>query len=265
MSRKKLGELLLEAGVIDETSLRAGLHEQQRGGGSLGRRLIDMRLIEERDLVDALSRQLACPTVDLDQVQIPRAVLDLVPGEFAEQHGVIPIAQQMQFLDLAMADVTNAGVVDALRVRTRLNIRPYIAGPRAIERAIARHYNRGVGAGIAHMPGGELQIETEPLPRRTARLSAAPPPGPSGATPAAHGAATLPSEGMRPFPRQSQRTEAQPDPAERLTRDLAALQERVAVLEANLGRDEEVLRRILALLVDKDVATREEILERIRG
>src|SRR5205823_4284817 len=100
MARKKIGEILIEEGVLDETRLRAALVEQQRWGGPLGRLLVDMKLIDERTLVDALSRQLHIPQVDLDAIEIPRAVMDLVPGELAEQHSVMPFGQPMKFLDL---------------------------------------------------------------------------------------------------------------------------------------------------------------------
>ena len=61
MARKKLGEILIEAGLLDETQLRVALGEQKRWGGTIGRVLIDMRIVEENALVAALSRQLTRP------------------------------------------------------------------------------------------------------------------------------------------------------------------------------------------------------------
>ena len=54
----------------------------------------------------------------------------------------------MKFLDVAMAEPTNLGIIDELRIRTQLNIRPYLAGPKMIERAIAKHYRRGFGRAL---------------------------------------------------------------------------------------------------------------------
>ncbi|MBZ0238481.1 MAG: hypothetical protein K8M05_39575, partial [Deltaproteobacteria bacterium] len=144
MARKRLGEILIEAGLIDETGLRAALIEQRRYGGPLGRVLVDMRMVGEEDLVQALSKQLAVPLVDLDTLEIPQAVLDLVSADQAEAQGVIPFAQPMKFLDVAMIDPTNLTIVDELRIKTHLNVRTYLAGPKAIERALARFYHRGV-------------------------------------------------------------------------------------------------------------------------
>src|SRR6185295_13691470 len=154
MARKKLGEMLVEAGVITEQSLRAALGEQRRWGGTLGRSLIEMKLVSEPELVGVLAKQLNLPTIDLDKADIPQAVLDLVPGELAQQHNLVPFAQPMKFLDVAMADPTNIGVLDELRIRTQLNIRPYLAGPKMIERALAKHYRRG----FTGLRRGEVEV-----------------------------------------------------------------------------------------------------------
>src|SRR5215470_11128253 len=122
MARKRLGEILVEAGVLADAQLRAALAEQRRWGGPLGRILVDMKLISEEAMVAALSHQLNFPSVNLDQVKVDRSVLELAPGELAEQMGVIPFAQQGKFLDVAMADPTNLGIIDELRIRTRLNV-----------------------------------------------------------------------------------------------------------------------------------------------
>ena len=106
MARKKLGELLVQAGIISETSLRAALAEQRRWGGTLGRTLIEMKMLREDDLVNTLSNQLGIQAVDLDAMAIPANILAFVPGELAQQWSLVPFAQPMKFLDVAMSDPT---------------------------------------------------------------------------------------------------------------------------------------------------------------
>lgn len=243
MARKKLGEMLVEAGVLSEQGLRHALGEQRRWGGTLGRTVVDMKLVSEADLVRVLAQQLSLPTVDLEHLDIHPSVLELVPADFAQEHALVPFAQPMKFLDVAMADPTNLGVLEELRIRTQLNIRPYLAGPRMIEKALGTHY--GVGfARFASRPEVAIPIdvgETVPPPRsrhdtgRVVRGGLLEPLAP--ARPAAPAARDL---------------------------EIEALQSRMSTLEALVQRDEEVLRKLLALLVEKGVATREEILERIR-
>jgi hypothetical protein len=346
MPRKKLGEILIQAGVIDENKLRSALAEQARWGGPLGRILVDMRIISEEALVQALSHQLNFPAIKIDEKKIPQQALDLVSVELCEQHGLIPFAISNKFLDVAMADPTNLGIIDELRIRTRLNVRAYLAGPKSIERAIAAHYrgqalpnrepqaqfeglqmldleaNPGGSRGAARRDpfglsignladtvhgssgSGAGAVPAIPAPpsllagppygdggpgaptaamspagssgtRQRAAVSGPPPatlppgvfdtPMAPGSGYAGHGAAPPPVPGSRP----SSGVHLAPlvpegqDPAEQ-RRELLALQQRMHQLEALIARDEDVIRKLMGLLIQKGLCTRDEILERIK-
>ncbi len=266
MARKKLGQMLVEAGVIDEASVRAALGEQQRWGGSLGRALIEMRLIDEPTLIATLSSQLNFPTVDLDQVVIPRSVIDLVAGETCERHSIIPFAQPFKFLDVAMAEPTNLGIIDELRIRTQLNVRTYLAGPKMLERALRKYYGRGMAWGgeastgqsgafeVTHSGGGRVT--------RTRADSGGPLDAPAAPPPVRSRPPTMSNYAPLPDPDLSL-GRARIDRDRERDAEIAALQGRLSRLEAMVARDEDVLRKLMALLVDKELATREEILERI--
>ncbi|MGE5181893.1 MAG: hypothetical protein ACM31C_07515 [Acidobacteriota bacterium] len=248
--------MLVEAGVLSESGLRMALNEQKRWGGTLGRTVVDMKLVSEAELVRVLAQQLNLPTIDLDSRDIHKTVLDLIPADVAEEHTLVPFAQPMKFLDVAMAEPTNLGVIDELRIRTQLNIRPYLAGPKMIERAIGKFYGRGFAR---HQARPDIVVD-DYRPRRVE--------APPVAAPVADGLRTFP---RRPDPSMIPDTVGPPPisigpPGRDATRDaeIDALQERLSSLEALVARDEEVLRKLLALLVEKGVASREEILERIR-
>ena len=233
MARKRIGEILVQAGVLDNAALRAALAEQRRWGGQLGRVLIDMKLVSEEALVRALSHQLNFPTVDLDQLDVPDATLELVPGDLAEQHSLIPFNLDGKFLDVAMSDPTNLGIIDELRIRTQLNVRPYLAGPKMIERALGRLYHLGP----ATIPHDIRSAQRQGNPASSLELAA-------------------------PISNPNRAPASQPSVDH--TAEIRSLQERISQLEALVSRDEDVLRKLLGLLVEKGVATREEILERIR-
>jgi type IV pilus assembly protein PilB len=254
MARKKLGEMLVEAGVLTDSGLRLALGEQKRWGGTLGRTLVEMKLLSEPELVRVLAAQLNLPTIELDHRDIHQTVLDLVPGDFARENTLVPFAQPMKFLDVAMADPTNVGVIDELRIRTQLNIRPYLAGPKMIERALGKFYGVRFHGRVVR-PEIAIPIDTGDMVGDVAghdRL-VEPPKKP------VRGMLRAPTPVLDPFGDDS-------GPPMLGTRDaeIDALQERLSALEALVARDEEVLRKLLALLVEKRVATRDEILERIR-
>lgn len=271
MARKRIGEILVEAGLIDEDGLRAALVEQRRRGGPLGRALVDMKLVPEETLVVALSRQLAVPTVDLDALeQIPQNVIELIPGELAETHGLMPFAQPMKFLDVAMSDPNNLHIIDELRVRTHLNVRAHLAGPKAIERAIARYYGRGIartGGAAARRRDtlnvpvtgdtGEMELVSSFDPSASRNIATGLNP-PSTQSRARISAGTVQGT-QAPAPLATPGGARGPSFA-----DLAALQERIANLEALVRRDEDVLKKLMALLIEKGVATRDEIVDRLR-
>ena len=187
----------------------------------------------------------------------------------------------MKFLDIAMSDPTNLSLVDELRVKTHLNVRTYLAGPKAIERALSRFYGKGI-VGARAASGGRRSrdsVELDSLePRERMEMTgaydaeAAPPSQPrtrtsstlsgvyrvSGAAVAAGGPPARPPMGTAADP-GSQSTPRGPSFA-----DLATLQERVASLEALVRRDEDVIKRLMMLLIEKGVATRDEIIARLK-
>ncbi|MBK9071336.1 MAG: hypothetical protein IPL79_10085 [Myxococcales bacterium] len=329
MARKRLGEMLLEARLINEDGLRAALSEQKRWGGPLGRFFVDLGLVSEDVLVQTLSRQLTLPIVDVTNINIHPTVLALVPAQFCHTTGVLPFSQPMKFLDVAMIDATNQSTIDALQVMTKLNVRPHLCGPRALEKAIGRFYQVGVstarmtqgpqgpggvgggggasgGSGwsdsfsaeetssfeVMHTDGtrtkasrhGAQRLDTaagssglaQPAERRPA-----PPasnsqgiegldvelgigPGPSAAAAPRSRGLTAPPPPPNAAPRTSgislpPTTPGVDDMIKRLNAALHQLNAQLNDVAAKQVRDEQVLRKLLAILIEKGVCTREEL------
>ncbi len=221
MSRKRLGEILVDAGVINTRQLEHALYEQRRWGGQVGKILIDEGFVSEDILVRALGKQLNLPVVTLEGAKVDRETLATVTVQLAEQHGVFPFRLQGKFLDVAMSDPMNMGIIDELRIRTRLNVRPHLSGATEIDKAIRQHYKHDMDVGGIDVDFG-IEDDSDILHGRPDDL-----------------------EDMR---------EA----------EIAALQRRLSALEALVTRDEDVIRKLLGLLADKGVASREEILAAIK-
>ncbi len=263
MARKRLGEILMQAGVLDQGGLRAALSEQRRWGGHLGRILIDMKMVTEDALVQALSHQLNFPVVNISQTDIAPEVLDLVPADLAERHAMIPFNIDGKFLDVAMSDPTNLGIIDELRIRTQLNVRSYLAGPKAIEKALARYYGRG-HAGLPYdmsNPRSPRNVSTSDFPASVEVIELDDGGGRSKA-PATPNAAQMRARAIELG--QPGAPHPQSPPGVFRDAEVATLQARIQKLEQMIERDENVLRKVLVLLIDKGIATREEILDRIK-
>ena len=142
--KKRLGDRLLEAGVIDELQLRAALGQQTQWGRTIGRTLLEMRLISEEQLLPILAEHLNMPAVDLGSREINPEAAALLDEEFCRVNECIPFDyhEQGKFLDVAMSDAQSTGQFDQIRVKTRCNVRPFLAGPNAIKVAIDRAFGQ---------------------------------------------------------------------------------------------------------------------------
>ena len=240
MARRKLGELLVEAGVIDEMQLQSALGEQKKWGGPLGQTLIELGFVSENALVRALSEQLNIPAVDLQAVSVSAEALQRLDHDFCLTYSCLPFGydEKGPFLDVAMADPTNAELYDVIRVRTRCNVRPHLAGHRAIEVAVRREY-------LGERPPTDLSVDNRHWVRRPAEIELESPAAPS--PPAA------PEEKLaRPVLAAAARDQL-----------LMQLHETVRQLVANVERDEKVIRKLMSLLVEKGVCTRSELVAKI--
>ncbi len=145
MARRKIGELLRDAGLIDDLQLSAALGQQKQWGGRLGTILVRMKLVTEEALVNALSGQLALPVVRLVGSEIDPEVLALIPRETCERYHLLPYARKksekgIETVHVAMSDPTNLAVIDELAFRTGRRVEVAVAGERDLDLAIRHHF-----------------------------------------------------------------------------------------------------------------------------
>lgn len=143
--KKRLGEILLERGLIDVDQLNSALAHQRQWGMRLGTALVAKGFIAEGMLTRVLSESLGIPMVDLSRVVVDQHALQIVSRRLAEQYDVFPIALRQQpngrrMLLLAMADPLNATAIDEIGFTTDTIVKPAIAQISSLEQAIRRHY-----------------------------------------------------------------------------------------------------------------------------
>jgi len=140
---KKLGTLLIEAGLISAAQLQETLRHQRISGERLGSTLVAEGLINEDSLMDFLAKQTGVPRLDVKALDIPVTVLQRIPRRLAEQMNILPVIfKEPKSLVLAMADPMDLNAVDSARFASGLNIEPVVAGHTALRQAIADNYNR---------------------------------------------------------------------------------------------------------------------------
>ena len=90
-NRKKLGEYLLDAGLLTEPQLREALRRQKQSKEPLGKILAKTGVVSETDVCRVLHQQLGLPLVDLATIAIDENVIGLVREELAKKYTAIPI------------------------------------------------------------------------------------------------------------------------------------------------------------------------------
>ncbi len=136
----KLGQMLLQAGLITREQLELALKQQRAEGGRLGYNLVKLKAISEADLNENLAKQHRVESINLDEMAIDGEIVRLVPPEVAKRYEVVPISREGKVLVVAMADPDNLFAIDDLRFSIGLEIEPHICATSMILRAIRRYY-----------------------------------------------------------------------------------------------------------------------------
>jgi len=142
MPNGRLGDRLIQAGLITKAQLDKALEEQKRTGGLIGSNLIKLGFIKEEDLLQFLSKQFGFPAVDLTKVEITADLLKLVPSEVVQKHSVLPVSRAGSTLVIATSDPTNYLVIDDIKFLTGYNIDVVVAEETALKDSINRYYDQ---------------------------------------------------------------------------------------------------------------------------
>ncbi|HLS24107.1 MAG TPA: ATPase, T2SS/T4P/T4SS family [Pseudogracilibacillus sp.] len=138
-TRKRLGDLLVEAGLITKDQLEEALKEKAPDE-KLGDALLRQGFITEQQLIEVLEFQLGVPHISIHQYPIEQETIQLVPQDIAKRYQVMPIRTEGDRLFVAMADPMDYFAIEELRMATGFQIVPAIATKDELQRSITKHY-----------------------------------------------------------------------------------------------------------------------------
>jgi len=141
LHKQFLGRILLDRGLITQNQLKHVLRIQEKQGGYLGKTLVDLGYIKERDIVLALVIQCHVPYIAIDQYELDQSTIQLVPGEIARKYHVVPLECVNRILSIVMADPLDIEAKNELQHITNCRLVPFIATQGEIEKAIYRWYD----------------------------------------------------------------------------------------------------------------------------
>jgi type IV pilus assembly protein PilB len=165
----RLGDILIQQGVIDGEKLTAALSDQRAFGGKLGRTLVDLGYVSEDQLVHALATQLGLETVDLSQVDVPPEALSVLPVDACERYGVFPVRVDTKNRVLWLATVEpDQKMLQEIAQIAQHTVEPVLCSMSSIDRAIRRYYfgdpdvhTDRLGEPLRSIPGAQRNGEDE--------------------------------------------------------------------------------------------------------
>jgi general secretion pathway protein E len=144
--RKRLGEILIERGKLDQNALERALRLQQDSGEKLGVLLVTLGLVAQRDIAEALAHQLELPLLDANGYPEFPILEERISARFLREARALPVREDESELALAMADPTDAYTIGAFEMVTGRSVRPMIAIPTELDAALERLYGSGKSA-----------------------------------------------------------------------------------------------------------------------
>ncbi len=143
--RVRLGDLLIAQHVITEEQLQKGLEIQQKTGGKLGEVLVDNNIVSEETMVKTLGEQLHLSYVDLSNAKIEDRILELVPGNVLQKHGMIPFEfaeDNPNVLRVAMVDPLDMEAIDDVSMITNLQVEAVITTRRSLNMTLDKYFGQ---------------------------------------------------------------------------------------------------------------------------
>jgi type IV pilus assembly protein PilB len=169
----RLGQMLVEAGIITEKQLDEALTEQKKSGGRIGYSLIRFGFANEDDVAKMLGQQYNLPFINLSNIILTSEIIGLVPAEIAQKHQVIPIERKGKILELAMIDPFNIHAIDDVEFVTGFRVRPLVCPETSLTRALKEYYdvNTALTKLIKEIETGEAGGDIEVLDEDEEALS----------------------------------------------------------------------------------------------
>ncbi len=139
---KKLGQLLVERGWITGEQLIRAIQSQRVVGGRIGTCLLEMDVLTEDKLLEALSDQLSVPAARIEELRaVDHDVLQMLPSKVASRWQAIPFASDENDVQVATLNVKNLACLDEIQFCTNKRVQPHIANEVRIFEALEKYYS----------------------------------------------------------------------------------------------------------------------------
>ncbi len=165
-TRKRIGDVLIDANIITQEQLMEALEEQRKTGKRLGEVLVDMKFTDETEIAEAMSQQMKIPLAKIREAKLAPEIIELLPENIVRKNNVIPFEvdeNNPNILRIAMADPLDIIAVDDISIITNMQIEIMVATPSDVAYAIEKYYGNEQSAKLAESFAQERMDKNQKL------------------------------------------------------------------------------------------------------
>lgn len=162
-ARKKLGEILVEGGLLTQKQLEEALPFQKKSNLKLGQFLVREGIVSESQIVDLVSNQLRLEKYRPDKYTIDVDLANLLPADIAHKYQAAPLQKNGLLLTIAMMDPLDINALDAIEVYTNCEVEAIICTEQQLNQLLNSLYGTyaGIGGVLEDMEEMEIDKSTE--------------------------------------------------------------------------------------------------------
>ncbi|HYA15541.1 MAG TPA: ATPase, T2SS/T4P/T4SS family, partial [Syntrophales bacterium] len=160
ITKKKLGEMLIEEHLLTEKQLKKALTDQEKAGLKLGQYLVRQGIISEQQIVDVLGRQLKLRKYHPDVFPFNVELSKFIPIEYAQKYQVAPLMRKGRLMKIAMTDPLDINAVDIIEMLTNCEVEAVVCTERELNQLISSLY--GIQSGFGSVLES-MEIEAQPV------------------------------------------------------------------------------------------------------
>lgn len=145
--KKRLGEMLVEKGLLTQEQLTKSLADQKKAGLKLGQYLTRQGIVNEQSIIDLLSKQLKIQRYHPDNFPLDMDLVRTIPIDVAQKYQVAPLKRKGRLLTIAMVDPLDINALDFIEVMTNAEVEPVVCSEREVNQLIDSLYGSQSGMG----------------------------------------------------------------------------------------------------------------------
>ncbi len=160
-NKKRLGEMLIEAGLLTEEKLKQAIVAHKRSNMKLGQYLVREGIVSGSQIADIVSRQLKLKKYRPDIYPLDMNLAQVIPLESAQKYQAVPLQQSKYLLTVAMTDPLDIAALDSIEVLTNIEVEAVICTYQELNHLIGSLYGTYSGLGGVLEGMQEMQIEKD--------------------------------------------------------------------------------------------------------